>query len=146
MEKSNLLNRVKKSFIIIIQFHFHMLMWSYCWNLRVIMKSNERNTLYLLSSWGGDTPRHMCVSPYFERALSSYFRNSLQVFLKYSARKNCVLKFKFLKSKRKISPNYSFFLNSIFCMNFLQTVIQTGFSFIKIITFIHNIHCLRSFS
>ena len=33
----------------------------------------------------------ICVSTHFERVLSTYFGSILQVFLKYSSRKNCVL-------------------------------------------------------
>ena len=46
----------------------------------------------------------------------------------------------FAPEKRKISKNYSFFLNTrILCMNFLQTIfLQNGFSSIKIC--LQNIH------
>ena len=67
-----------------------------------------KETLYTYYRLEVEIHLDICVSPYFERVLSNYFRNSLQVFLKYSARKNCVLKFKFLKSKRKISKLFIF--------------------------------------
>ena len=47
------------------------------------------------------------------------------------------------KSKRKISPNYSFFLNThIVLISFLGTNIFKLFSFIKIIVYIKSVHCL----